>query len=324
MTERPTQPMESTQAPDAVDSDAPCIGCGYILRGLAMNGVCPECAVAVRRSLQGDHLIYADPRWLRVLVFGQSAFAAGIVAIVVTPVVGVLVILGAAVWDRIDSLLVVVGIFPLLGVLAIFVGTMIGTTQDPRESEREAPTSARRVARISLLFAALLSVIGYGISYLRVLAPYEAGIMHVLVRIVLPALFAVAVMATLRWMNLLARRMRSKDLIRLTGSAGRYFGWLAGIVIVFLQVHHLTAGATPVWVKDMGLERIWDLATGVLSIAYVIAFFTLIFRMLRIAVIGVRMRTDLARVAKVAGEIPVKRGARSATSAGGGTSTHGE
>lgn len=303
MTERSMQRTPTPPANDAVDSEVPCIGCGYLLRGLPVDGVCPECTTAVRRSLQGDQLIYADPRWLRVLVFGQSVFAGGITAIVITPILFVGYAVAGLRWDLPAWLDRVSSVLPTLGMLGIFAGAMIGTAQDPRDSERESPLSARRVARISLLSAALLTVLWYGTSHFSATAPYEPLITNVMRQIVLPALFAIGVMASLRWTHLLARRMRSDDLIRLTESAGKHFGWLVGIVIAYAQVKFVTGGQTPAWAEEGALHAIWAILSGVLSIAYLIAVLVLLFRMIRIAVIGVRMRADLARAAKAAAKI---------------------
>ncbi len=52
--------------------DRLCVHCGYNLRGLPLDGKCPECGEAVRRSLLGDLLKYADPDWLDRLRFGAA------------------------------------------------------------------------------------------------------------------------------------------------------------------------------------------------------------------------------------------------------------
>lgn len=44
--------MSSTAEPIAIDEDVPCGGCGYNLRTLSKEGVCPECSRSVAESLR--------------------------------------------------------------------------------------------------------------------------------------------------------------------------------------------------------------------------------------------------------------------------------
>jgi hypothetical protein len=54
----------------AIESDITCIKCGYNLRGLSSNGLCPECGNGIAISLQGRKLSDADPAWRRKLSNG--------------------------------------------------------------------------------------------------------------------------------------------------------------------------------------------------------------------------------------------------------------
>lgn len=56
----------------SVNDNRSCVHCGYNLRGLPLDGKCPECGKAVRHSLRGDLLKYADPHWLERLRFGVA------------------------------------------------------------------------------------------------------------------------------------------------------------------------------------------------------------------------------------------------------------
>jgi predicted RNA-binding Zn-ribbon protein involved in translation (DUF1610 family) len=61
-----------------------CVGCGYNLRSLPVDGPCPECGRAISASLGGRRLAAADPRWLARLSIGQSLITWGLhVALVV-------------------------------------------------------------------------------------------------------------------------------------------------------------------------------------------------------------------------------------------------
>jgi hypothetical protein len=67
---------------------AACVACGYDLRGLPPDGLCPECAYSIARSLEGTHLLRAaDPAWLGLVFRGLKwlslASAAGEVVVIV-------------------------------------------------------------------------------------------------------------------------------------------------------------------------------------------------------------------------------------------------
>src|SRR3990172_7537522 len=60
-----------------LDQDVICIRCGYNLRGLSLDRVCPECGTPIGRSLHGDLLRFAPPIWLAVLISGVNWILAG-------------------------------------------------------------------------------------------------------------------------------------------------------------------------------------------------------------------------------------------------------
>ncbi len=89
----PTVPLD---ADGRVCVNAPCLNCGYNLRTLSVEGLCPECAHPVRLSLSGLFLRFASPRWERqlargvlLLIIAVGVFAAGRVFIL-TPMPGLL------------------------------------------------------------------------------------------------------------------------------------------------------------------------------------------------------------------------------------------
>jgi hypothetical protein len=61
----------------AIDRDVPCRTCGYNLRGLAVDGACPECNASIGVSLARDELQFANPDWLRRVRRGLIAVFAG-------------------------------------------------------------------------------------------------------------------------------------------------------------------------------------------------------------------------------------------------------
>jgi len=53
-----------------IDTDLCCVSCGYNLRTLAPNAICPECAFPVRQSIMDRH--GADLKWLRSIHRGLT------------------------------------------------------------------------------------------------------------------------------------------------------------------------------------------------------------------------------------------------------------
>ncbi len=85
-------------------ADTICRRCGYNLRGLRPEGVCPECATAIALSLAGNRLRDAEPRWVAKLAAGvRWTFWGGLW----TPILGVV------------FLLQVVTFSPLWGAIAV-------------------------------------------------------------------------------------------------------------------------------------------------------------------------------------------------------------
>jgi hypothetical protein len=60
----PSFPLPVPPPATSVIDDLPCRSCGYNLRTLATEGVCPECATPVAASLRSELLRDADPDWL--------------------------------------------------------------------------------------------------------------------------------------------------------------------------------------------------------------------------------------------------------------------
>jgi hypothetical protein len=62
-----------------VTVDAPCTNCGYSLRGLDIDSVCPECARPVRLSLERRRLGLASAEYLRALHLGAGVLLLGLI-----------------------------------------------------------------------------------------------------------------------------------------------------------------------------------------------------------------------------------------------------
>ena len=81
----------SPQTPDTIVDERCCIHCGYSLRGLRIDGVCPECGRPIKGRKRAprytDQLVHAPMAWLQVFATGAVLMlfaAAGVLAMIVT------------------------------------------------------------------------------------------------------------------------------------------------------------------------------------------------------------------------------------------------
>lgn len=158
-----TQPV-SDNPPAALDTDRrlavdlACVNCGYNLRTLRLEGICPECGSAVADSTR-HYLRFAPWRWVESLAGGAALLLASVVG---AALVALLMWLVAA--PRIDyaehgsailarSLLLALGLVALLLVLA---GLLFLTKRDPRRHRGWEGLSARRLTRVCLLLPVIV------------------------------------------------------------------------------------------------------------------------------------------------------------------------
>lgn len=71
--------MEKTSSVETIARDIACCRCGYNLRGLGLDGRCPECGEAVEVSGAGRLLAVSDPKWRWRLRLGAGLHASGLI-----------------------------------------------------------------------------------------------------------------------------------------------------------------------------------------------------------------------------------------------------
>lgn len=79
-----SRPVPDTAASATIDCDLPCHRCGYNLRTLPRDGVCPECEATVRASLHFRERYGIDPAPARRIRRGLAVVLASVGAVIAT------------------------------------------------------------------------------------------------------------------------------------------------------------------------------------------------------------------------------------------------
>jgi len=123
-----------------------CIKCGYILRGLRMDGRCPECGGAIRDSLEQYRLRHAHPFRLRLV-------HCGVIGISLWPavVVGLCMLAGNVTSTSLaQQAMVGIGVWFVLAVLLATVRPARSAEAYPLEQPRQAARTRIAVALASV------------------------------------------------------------------------------------------------------------------------------------------------------------------------------
>jgi hypothetical protein len=134
-----------------IEVNSPCIHCGYNLRGLLSTGICPECGQAIAASLQGDLLRFAEPAWLKRVVFGVWLMLLSFIGLLFVVLVAMALPWAWGWW--VGTVAVVAS--PLLTIWATFCIT----AQEPRLSLSEDPVLLRRLVRVCAVVSATRQII---------------------------------------------------------------------------------------------------------------------------------------------------------------------
>ena len=248
-----SEPSGSTREKDSRSlSSQPifCVGCGYDVRTLPVDGPCPECSTPIEQSLGGPRLAAADPRWLARLTLGQSLITWGLYTALLgfcfLPLTAALSAILAPQDIFFEGVLArstfagLAGVF-IVGTALCWVGALLVTAPNPGESGTEPAHSARNLARWGLPapigFICLASAVG--------MLPLSYTV-HVTARSALLMLAAISVTvwitALLRCLASLATRIPDQQLTRRTNRMGRVLRW---VLPVFLGIMILSVTPLP-------------------------------------------------------------------------------
>ncbi len=237
-------------AADEPSDELLCIGCGYDLRSLPVEGACPECGVVIIRSLHGDRLAAADPAWLRRVVMGQRLLTYGVMLLTAAVIAYLLVALGwvalrwtlfspgtapaSATWisSVLVTLLMLPGVAGVIGVLLLFIGAFPLTAAEPREMLRESVRSERALARWSMSAVMLLGVVTVCTQMIAVLLG-PIPVSSILAAAGFLCMF-IALWLQMRYVGRLVARIPFKAMEREAALVIKRFGWLVILLTLLL------------------------------------------------------------------------------------------
>jgi hypothetical protein len=168
--EGPASPSIAVSVDGRIVEDRLCIDCGYNLRGLRPDGVCPECGGAVAASLRGLKLEAASLPWLRAVRRGFKWLRHSILLALLSWIVSAIVVgtmsgyfsttsAPAASAPISEVVLGLVSIGSFLAALALAsCGFVYATRAEPRVKLRGEGLWPRRLARVLAATTLVLAV----------------------------------------------------------------------------------------------------------------------------------------------------------------------
>ncbi|TDJ57845.1 MAG: hypothetical protein E2O40_02380 [Planctomycetota bacterium] len=220
-----------------------CVGCGYDLRTLPIEGPCPECGRAIAESLGGRRLAAADSRWLARLATGQSLVSWGlplaIVGFCLMPllgmVMGILSYMGGLSVTAMFIVLAILAVAVVSGLVLVWIGAILVTAPDPSESDTEAPDSARRLARWGL--ASTIGIIFLAVVVAWLPIPVTVTIVAgIILRLLAAVSVTVGLTALLRCLAGHATRIPDQELARRTDRMRRVLGWTLPAFLIAMMI----------------------------------------------------------------------------------------
>ncbi len=190
----------------------PCRQCGYDIKGLSPESVCPECGFPIERSLASDELKNSSPEYI-------ASLHKGVVIILSAIIVMILVVLGslaAAVAISFSGTgpsplwldYVTQGVGVIIG-LAMIYGWWLFSAPDPAYTGRADGSTARKVVRVALIVGACVNMLGLVILFL----PINQGAMiaAIVVTVLSLIVFGVRYFAEMLYLKWLTPRIPDWD-----------------------------------------------------------------------------------------------------------------
>ena len=218
------QPLPATalDAAGSIAVDLSCLNCGYNLRGLDPNGCCPECGVAIGRSVHGDLLRFCSPRWVRRIAQGINLLILGLVLCVLCSIFRFMTSSGG---------LAVMSLCYLL----CWAGAWYFTTADPSQIEPRKDLWLRSFVRYGPLAVLLADFLSYAVfPTVRPGFPGATGSL-ILARAATGAIGLLGLISVLLYLLKLVQRIPDESLGRRVYAATVILG-IVGALCVFLPL----------------------------------------------------------------------------------------
>lgn len=157
-------PQRIAAAERLASKDVPCLRCGYNLRGLKPEGVCPECGATIQRSLHGNLLIYSAPQYVTTLHAGIVCILLAILLLVTGGVILFITLIVVEEWygvghwlpSVIDGMIIFGNV--TLSVLSV-AGWWLFSAPDQAILGHDTGDTPRKVLRVTVVVSAAVLVI---------------------------------------------------------------------------------------------------------------------------------------------------------------------
>jgi len=242
-----------------LQGDTLCASCGYNLRGLTPEMACPECGIAVGRSVFGNQLRYSDPEWVDKLRLGASLLRWAIVSNIL---LGLLA--GAFAASRGAGSIVGLVLCIMAGLAARTLGVgaaFLVTAQEPRIALTENPITLRKVVR----YCALAGLAGEVLNHMSDLGSGELAVVWTTLERALWILVVVGFLGQLVYFRRFALRLPDQKLANSTRTV--MWGFAVSFAVVIAAVICMTAtGAFSPGVVGTGRAATVALVAGTFAI----------------------------------------------------------
>lgn len=225
-------PRDAAAAERLASEDVPCLRCGYNLRGLTPQGVCPECGTPIARALRGNLLIYSAPEYVAKLHHGLLCILLAIITLLgggfLLFATMLCIEIGFPELQWLSSVLANVAILGSVGLSVLsLVGWWLFSTPDQAIVGRDTGDTPRKLLRIAVVLTAVVLMID-AVGTLMMYQYVGFAVLEIIGRLIGWAAWLVQVFASLLYVQWLANRLPNQKIAYLAGT----YLWLLPLVYV--------------------------------------------------------------------------------------------